>query len=149
MLQNLPSAEPSTGRTDTILLVDDDPDILAILRRLMQGINSGYDVVTVHDGAEALAQITQRAVRLLITDYSMPTMTGLELTKAVKQISPDNWDSFGITLIVRYVDADQDTELLEALAENARQRAEFDQLRAEHETRQHQGVRRASSTKRF
>jgi len=89
VLQNLPSAQATTGRTDTILLVDDDPDILAILRRLMQGLTSGYDVVTVSDGAEALVQSTQRSVRLLITDYSMPNMTGLELTKAVKEISPD------------------------------------------------------------
>ena len=88
MFQNQPSAQRPTGRASTILLVEDDPDILNIPRRLMQGLNSGYDIVTVSDGAQALAQSAQRPVRLLITDYSMPKMTGIDLTKAVKEISP-------------------------------------------------------------
>ncbi|HEU5014848.1 MAG TPA: response regulator [Roseiflexaceae bacterium] len=77
------------ARNPAIILVEDEPDILIILHRLMRDLTGGYDIVTVNSGAEALAQIALRPVPLVITDYNMPGMNGLQLTASVKESSPD------------------------------------------------------------
>jgi CheY-like chemotaxis protein len=59
-------------RNPAVVLVEDEPDILIILHRLMRDLTRGYDIVTVSSGAEALAQIALRPVPLVITDYNMP-----------------------------------------------------------------------------
>lgn len=78
-----------TGRNPAIILVEDEPDILIILHRLMRDLTGGYDILTVNGGAEALAQLELRPVPLVITDYNMPGMNGLQLAAAVKETSPD------------------------------------------------------------
>jgi two-component system, response regulator, stage 0 sporulation protein F len=71
-----------------MVLVDDEPDVRIILRRLLASVADGYELVTVGTGAEALAALAVRSVPLLITDYNMPGMSGLELAQAVKAIAP-------------------------------------------------------------
>ncbi|ACL25923.1 MULTISPECIES: response regulator [Chloroflexus] len=78
-----------SGRNPAIILVEDEPDILIILHRLMRDLTGGYDIITVNSGADALAQIALRRVPLVITDYNMPGMNGLQLAAAVKETSPD------------------------------------------------------------
>ena len=60
-----------------ILYVDDEPQ----LRRLVEMVllQSGYDVDTAADGAEAWAALHDENYNLLITDHEMPRMKGLEL----------------------------------------------------------------------
>ena len=65
------------SRNPAIVLVEDEPDILSILHRLMRDLTGGYDIVTVSSGIDALAQIALRTVPLVITDYNMPGMNGL------------------------------------------------------------------------
>ena len=74
-----------------ILVVDDEPDALIILRRLMRDLTSGYDILTASDGAEALAKIGDRPVPLVITDYTMPGMNGLQLLTEIKSRSPGTY----------------------------------------------------------
>ncbi len=78
-----------SGRNPAIILVEDEPDILIILHRLMRDLTGGYDIITVNSGADALAQIALRRVPLVITDYNMPGMNGLQLAAAIKETSPD------------------------------------------------------------
>jgi CheY-like chemotaxis protein len=78
----------TASRNPAIILVEDEPDILIILHRLMRDLTGGYDIVTVNGGAEALAQIALRPVPLVITDYNMPGMNGLQLAAAIKETSP-------------------------------------------------------------
>jgi two-component system, response regulator, stage 0 sporulation protein F len=73
----------------TIILVDDEPAVLAILHRIMHDLANDYDLIPVQDGATALVQIAQRSVALVITDYQMPDMDGVELTTAIKARAPD------------------------------------------------------------
>ena len=77
------------GRNKAIILVEDEPDILIILHRLMRDLTGGYDILTVNGGAEALAQLELRPVPLVITDYNMPGMNGLQLAAAIKETSPE------------------------------------------------------------
>jgi two-component system, response regulator, stage 0 sporulation protein F len=79
---------PVTAPLPTILVVEDEPDILLILRRMVRDLTSGHDIVAVRDGATALAEASQRSVSLLITDYHMAGMNGLALATQLKQRTP-------------------------------------------------------------
>lgn len=61
----------------TILYVDDEPDALALLGRFLTGV--GLRVITACSGAEALRRVEEFLPDVVITDYMMPGMTGLEL----------------------------------------------------------------------
>jgi two-component system, response regulator, stage 0 sporulation protein F len=71
-----------------IVLVDDELDVRIILRRMLATIAEGYELVTVGSGAAALAEIATRSVPLLVTDYNMQGMNGLELAQKVKAAAP-------------------------------------------------------------
>ncbi|MGU7853214.1 response regulator [Burkholderia orbicola] len=66
----------------TILLVDDDEETLHAFRLLLE--HAGYQVMLARNGQEALAQILQIAVDLVITDWSMPGMDGLTLCRTLR-----------------------------------------------------------------
>lgn len=64
-----------------ILIVDDEDHILRVLRLKLS--NAGYDVHTAVDGEDAF-DVAQRIVpALVITDFQMPYMTGLDLVRAM------------------------------------------------------------------
>jgi two-component system KDP operon response regulator KdpE len=92
-----------------ILVVDDEPQITRVLRTSLQ--SSGYDVTLAHDGQEALELFTEHTPDLVITDLSMPSMDGIELTRAIRRIA----DTPILVLSVR----DQDTMKVAALDEGA------------------------------
>jgi two-component system, response regulator, stage 0 sporulation protein F len=71
-----------------ILIVDDAPEMLVLLNHLMRHLAPTYDIITVSDAQRALRHLAQRTVPLVITDYMMPGMNGLQLTAAVKAASP-------------------------------------------------------------
>lgn len=58
----------------TILCVDDEPNILSALRRLLRG--KGYEVLTANSGAEGLQLLAAQEVDLVISDMRMPEMDG-------------------------------------------------------------------------
>jgi len=64
------------------LLVDDDPMILALLAAFLE--SKGYSVIEAHDGQAALALIAQGGINLVITDWVMPRMDGLDLCRAIR-----------------------------------------------------------------
>ncbi len=68
-----------------ILLVDDESQILRVLRTTLQ--SSGFEVTTATDGNEGLYQFETTKPDLVITDLSMPVMDGLTLTKAIREVS--------------------------------------------------------------
>ena len=68
-----------------ILLVDDEPQILRVLRLPLE--SSGHEVSIARDGSEGLRQFKAGKPDLIITDLSMPVMNGLELTKEVRDVS--------------------------------------------------------------
>jgi len=71
-----------------VLLVDDD--FLIAMSSVDMLADLGHDVVEAHSGKEALAHLKENGrFDLLITDYSMPEMTGGDLAKAAKTLFPD------------------------------------------------------------
>lgn len=71
----------------TLLLVDDQPDILRILRLTLK--DRARKILTTTDPRRALAIIDQEAVDLLIADVDMPEMSGTELCALVRTQFPD------------------------------------------------------------
>jgi diguanylate cyclase (GGDEF)-like protein/PAS domain S-box-containing protein len=74
-------------RERTLLLVDDEPNILAALRRQMRG--AGCRVLTAPGGLEGLALLAGEEVDVIVSDQRMPGMTGVEFLRAVKESHPD------------------------------------------------------------
>ncbi len=66
----------------SILLVDDEPDIVQTLGYRLQA--AGYDVTTAINGEEALEVLRRQDVDLVLADFMMPEMNGIELTRAIK-----------------------------------------------------------------
>lgn len=76
-------AGPMTAR---ILVVDDEAHILHVLSLKLR--NAGYEVTTAVDGEEAFELAVQELPDLVITDFQMPYMTGLELCRALAGHAP-------------------------------------------------------------
>jgi len=71
----------------TILLVDDEPEILGILGEILSGL--GYTTISKPDAESALSAIRQgAAVDLVITDLRMPGMSGAELLIVLRKLMP-------------------------------------------------------------
>ena len=71
-----------------IILVDDDPDILRLLQLIINSLATGYTILTCTDADVALEQAMQQPTPLIITDYNLPGMNGLQLTAALKARAP-------------------------------------------------------------
>jgi CheY-like chemotaxis protein len=67
----------------TILVADDESHILHVVSLKLR--NAGFRVLTARDGQEALEMAQQSHPDLLITDYHMPQLSGLELCQRLKQ----------------------------------------------------------------
>ena len=70
--------------TKKILIVDDEPDITLTLRKGLE--LSGYDVHSFNDPLEALSSYKPDTYDLLVIDIRMPSLTGFELYRKIKEI---------------------------------------------------------------
>ena len=69
-----------------ILVVDDEAHILHVLSLKLR--NAGYQVITAVDGEDGFEVASQHVPDLVITDFQMPYMTGLELCRALAGNAP-------------------------------------------------------------
>jgi DNA-binding response OmpR family regulator len=65
--------------TDTVLVVEDDPDLLAVLPRILSG--AGYLVRTASDGEDGLNKVLDNPPALAILDVGLPKLSGYELAR--------------------------------------------------------------------
>ena len=72
----------STVRDPLVLVADDDRDILSLVAFRLE--RSGYRVVQATDGQEALDLAREHAPDLAVLDLMMPRLTGLEVTRALR-----------------------------------------------------------------
>jgi response regulator RpfG family c-di-GMP phosphodiesterase len=80
-------AGPAPGALVTVLCVDDEPNILSSLKRMLRA--GGYCVLTAGSGAQALAVLEQMPVELVISDMRMPGMDGAQLLEQVHARWPE------------------------------------------------------------
>jgi len=82
--KDAPQMEQSIG---TLLIVDDEPNILSSLRRLFRP--AGYRVLTAESGAEGLQILAVERVDLVISDMRMPEMNGAQFLERVYEMTPE------------------------------------------------------------
>jgi CheY-like chemotaxis protein len=88
-----PAPQPSPGPAASpavtpkrVLVVDDVPHVAQAIEALL--LSCGHQVETVPGGREALAKFKRDKYDLIITDYAMPTMTGAELARTLREQAP-------------------------------------------------------------
>lgn len=69
-----------------LLLVDDEPYVLAALQRCLRG--EGYTIYPANNGPEALSVLEQYPIAVIVSDQRMPLMTGAEFLEQVKKRWP-------------------------------------------------------------
>ncbi|PJF31237.1 MAG: hypothetical protein CUN51_05055 [Candidatus Thermofonsia Clade 1 bacterium] len=67
-----------------ILVVDDDPEQCALMAETLS--EAGYHVVKAANGADALAHFKADPPDLVVVDFAMPTMNGIEFVKAMRAV---------------------------------------------------------------
>ncbi len=86
MMQAAPISEAAVSLAPRILCVDDEPNILASLRRLFR--SQGYHVLTAESGAEGLKKLESESVDIVISDMRMPEMDGANFLERVRERCP-------------------------------------------------------------
>lgn len=71
----------------TILIADDDQKLLKMLRRTL--VYEGFDVVTAADGREALTQVEARHPDVIVLDWLMPGLDGIQVTEQLRAAGDD------------------------------------------------------------
>lgn len=72
----------ATDTTPLVLVVDDDPDILDLVRYRLE--RSGYAVATASDGLEAVRLAGELRPALAVLDVMMPSLNGFEVTRRLR-----------------------------------------------------------------
>jgi PAS domain S-box-containing protein len=78
-----PGQRPGHG---TILVVEDEEAMLEVTRRILTG--NGYQVLTAHDGPEAIALARRHEIALLLTDVILPRAIGVDIAREIHRIRP-------------------------------------------------------------
>jgi CheY-like chemotaxis protein len=90
---------PPTAAHSRILLVDDNANGLSARKSVLEEL--GHRIVTASSGADALEQFSHSKFDLVVTDYKMPRMDGIELITRLRKQAPE----LPIILISGFVDA--------------------------------------------
>jgi CheY-like chemotaxis protein len=80
------SSSAKTGAAARVLLVDDNRDGLAARKVVLE--EQGLTVITAANGEEALETFSKQKFDLLVTDFRMPKMSGIELIRCVRPLDP-------------------------------------------------------------
>ncbi|RLL50873.1 response regulator [Mariprofundus sp. EBB-1] len=86
--------------TTTVLLVDDDKDVLFIHKRFLERMD--YKVIVANNGLDALAKFrkNQGKVDMVVSDFQMPEMDGITMIGEIRKFSSD----LPILVVTGYVD---------------------------------------------
>jgi CheY-like chemotaxis protein len=92
-----PAAAPAGARAETILVADDDPAIVTLLRASLE--SDGFRVVTAGDGKAALDLARAERPALLLLDWQMPGASGVEVTRALRDDADPDVRALPVVLI--------------------------------------------------
>ena len=76
-----------TNERPTLLIVDDEAQILSALKRSLR--REGYEIVAVESAAAALRILDERWVDAILSDHKMPGMSGVQLLARAAELRPD------------------------------------------------------------
>ena len=95
-----------TEKQYIILVVDDEESSRIGLSKILA--KSGYEVITAEDGVQAIEQLKNRTCDLVITDFKMPKMDGIQLLRKIKEFSPN----IGVIIVTAYGEVDSYLEAM-------------------------------------
>jgi CheY-like chemotaxis protein len=72
-----------------ILIVDDDPKVLLIMRAALEKLGDPYRITTADDGREALAKAEKLPFDLIISDVRMPGIDGIQLVERIRDLNTE------------------------------------------------------------
>jgi two-component system, cell cycle response regulator len=90
-----------------VLAIDDDPRILRLLRHYLR--QSGYEVLTAQNGEEGLQIVLDESPQIVVTDWMMPALSGIELCRALRRI-----DAGRRTYVVMLTARDDEQQVVDA-----------------------------------
>lgn len=93
-----------------ILLVDDQRDILRLLHSTLDTLNQELDIIEVPSGEEALLEASRNQIDMLIADYRLPGITGVELMDKIRALYSD----VRVIFVTGMTDRDSRKEILDA-----------------------------------
>jgi len=76
------------AKTFHVLVVDDDPEVGALFRKVLG--DSSQSVTVARDGHEAMEKVSAQKYDLIFLDVKLPGMDGVETLEKIKSISPDS-----------------------------------------------------------
>ncbi len=82
-----PAETPAPASSPAVLVVDDEPGIVDSLQKVFE--REGLRVLTARGGGEALEILRREPVSVLLTDLLMPGLSGMDLLKASRSVSPE------------------------------------------------------------
>lgn len=102
------SAQVANPHDRSVLVVDDDPDQLKFLKKIIE--RAGFRVVAAESAVEALHLLTDREVDIIVSDYKMPEMDGFEFLQALR--SMDNYWAPGDIPVIMLTACGDDLEFV-------------------------------------
>lgn len=82
------SGDGGTDRPQRVLVVDDEVDILDSVQSLIESATENVEVTTAVSGPAALEKMASTSFDLIVTDYKMPEMNGLEFLAEARKAAP-------------------------------------------------------------
>lgn len=79
----------SSDERNRILIVDDEEAMAMLLAERLKWISNDYIVETANTGEEALEKVIESSYTLVIADYKMPGLSGLDLAQALHKLTPE------------------------------------------------------------
>lgn len=102
----------ATKFRQTVLLIDDQPTVLDIHTAILKSLKMNLKIVTMTDPVEALAWLQNKQVDLIITDFRMHHMNGMQFVQALK--NSDNVLTHSIVVVTVLKDQATHQELISA-----------------------------------
>lgn len=96
----------------TVLLIDDQPTVLDIHAAIIKSLKMDLNIVSMTDPVEALAWVQNKQVDLIITDFRMHQMNGMQFVQALK--NTDNMLTHNIVVVTVLKDQKTHQELIAA-----------------------------------
>lgn len=100
-----PSQAPNTTKPLTILVVDDEPDLVELIAYNLE--QQGHSVLSASNGQEALRQAKSRQPDLVVLDVMMPELNGIEVAKRLRSQT----ETASIPIIMLTAKSDESHEL--------------------------------------
>jgi DNA-binding response OmpR family regulator len=91
-----------------ILVVDDDIQVCGFLTELLE--MNGFDVVAAHDGPDAVRRVKEMRPRIVLLDYMLPGMSGIQVLTEIKKFDPQ----VGVIMVTGFEVAELMNETLRA-----------------------------------